>query len=164
MSTTPPAAPKAQVEHWAAGLRPHLSATSRVRLDALIGLIDAEGWINYAAAYAELFPDSLGDAAAKTRADKAFNNFRRNLKAVADEQGLLFELRVDQRKKADPAKRRLWFVTADDSVRLRQVRVGNTFGDRTEVLAGLSEGERIALDPVAAGIYAKSKAVARHGE
>lgn len=58
----------------------------------------------------------------------------------------------------------VYVVTADDSVRLRQVRVGNTFGDRTEVLAGLSEGERIALDPVAAGIYAKSKAVAHHGD
>ena len=58
----------------------------------------------------------------------------------------------------------VYVVTADGSVRLRQVRVGNTFGDRTEVLAGLTEGERIALDPVAAGIYAKSKAVAHHGE
>jgi RND family efflux transporter MFP subunit len=44
----------------------------------------------------------------------------------------------------------------DGGVRLRQLRVGNVFGDRVEVLAGLSAGERVALDPVAAGIYVKS--------
>jgi hypothetical protein len=30
------------------------------------------------------------------------------------------------------------------------VRPGHRFGERVEVLAGLSEGERIAIDPVAA--------------
>lgn len=44
----------------------------------------------------------------------------------------------------------------DGGVRLRQLRIGNEFGDRVEVLAGLSEGERVAVDPVAAGIYVKS--------
>ena len=58
----------------------------------------------------------------------------------------------------------VYVVGDEDRLRLRQVRVGNTFGDRTEVLAGLAEGERIALDPVAAGIYVKSRAVARRGE
>ena len=52
------------------------------------------------------------------------------------------------------------YVVSDDDVRLRQVRAGNTFGDRTEILAGLSAGERLALDPVRAGIYVKSRAVA----
>ena len=37
---------------------------------------------------------------------------------------------------------------------LRQVRLGNRFGDNIEVLAGLSEQEPIAVDPVAAGIMA----------
>lgn len=46
----------------------------------------------------------------------------------------------------------------DGGVRLRQVRVGSEFGDRIEVLAGLREGERVAVDPVAAGIYVKSNA------
>lgn len=55
----------------------------------------------------------------------------------------------------------VYVAGTDDTIRLRQVRVGNTFGDRTEVLAGLTEGERIALDPVGAGIYVKSRAVAR---
>ncbi len=57
----------------------------------------------------------------------------------------------------------VYVVGDDQEVRLRQVRAGNTFGERTEILAGLAEGETIALDPVAAGIYAKSGAVARHG-
>jgi len=48
------------------------------------------------------------------------------------------------------------YVYANDEVRMRQIRVGATFGDRVEVLAGLKEGERIALDPVQAGIYAKT--------
>ena len=36
---------------------------------------------------------------------------------------------------------------------LRQVRLGNTFGDDVEILAGLQAGEKIARDPVAAGIW-----------
>lgn len=49
------------------------------------------------------------------------------------------------------------YVVRDDlRLRLRQIRVGNTFGDRTEVLAGLFDGDQIALDPVRAGIYLKS--------
>jgi RND family efflux transporter MFP subunit len=48
------------------------------------------------------------------------------------------------------------YVFADDAVRLRQIRVGANFGDQVEVLAGLNEGETIALDPVQAGIYAKT--------
>jgi len=48
------------------------------------------------------------------------------------------------------------YVYANDEVRLRQIRVGATFGDQVEVLAGLKEGEQIALDPLQAGIYAKT--------
>ena len=58
----------------------------------------------------------------------------------------------------------VYVVDNEDRVRLRQVRVGNRFGDRIEVLAGLAEGERIGLDPVAAGIFVKTQAVAQHGE
>lgn len=50
----------------------------------------------------------------------------------------------------------VYVITASQRVRFRQVRVGNVFGNRIEVLAGLEEGERIALDPVRAGIYLKS--------
>lgn len=44
------------------------------------------------------------------------------------------------------------YVIQDDRPRLRQVRIGGRFDDRIEILAGLEAGERIALDPVSAGI------------
>ena len=47
------------------------------------------------------------------------------------------------------------YITQGDEVALRQVRLGRRYGDFVEVLAGVSEGETIALDPVAAGIYLK---------
>lgn len=49
------------------------------------------------------------------------------------------------------------YVVADDSVRLRQVRTGQRFGERVEILSGLSAGEAVALDPVRAGIVAKGQ-------
>lgn len=52
----------------------------------------------------------------------------------------------------------VYVVAADQIVRFRQVRIGNRFGERVEVLAGLSEGEQVAVDPVQAGIYVKSMA------
>lgn len=58
----------------------------------------------------------------------------------------------------------LYVIDDDGAVRLRQVRAGNTFDDRTEILAGLDAGERIALDTVRAGIYVKSQAVANDEE
>lgn len=48
------------------------------------------------------------------------------------------------------------YVSANGDVRLRQVRIGHPFGDQVEVLAGLEVGELVALDPVQAGIYAKT--------
>ncbi|HWC77545.1 MAG TPA: efflux RND transporter periplasmic adaptor subunit [Blastocatellia bacterium] len=43
------------------------------------------------------------------------------------------------------------FVVDDSSIaRLRLVRTGKSFGDRVEVLTGLSDGERIVIDPVKA--------------
>jgi len=49
------------------------------------------------------------------------------------------------------------YVSYSDDVVLRQVRLGRTYGDSIEVLAGLSEGERVATDAVAAGIYLKER-------
>ena len=40
----------------------------------------------------------------------------------------------------------------------RQVRLGRDLGDSLVVLAGLSEGERVALDPIAAGAALKTQA------
>ena len=54
----------------------------------------------------------------------------------------------------------VYVVSDEGDVRLRQVRAGNTFDDRTEILAGLAAGESVALDPVRAGIHIKSQAVA----
>jgi RND family efflux transporter MFP subunit len=51
------------------------------------------------------------------------------------------------------------YVIVDGGIRLRQIRVGETRDDRVEILAGLTEGERVALDPVQARIYAKRPAV-----
>ncbi len=50
------------------------------------------------------------------------------------------------------------YVVDGDAVTLRQLRLGRRYGDSIEVLAGLSEGEQIATDPVAAGIYIKDQA------
>ncbi|MDH3953667.1 MAG: efflux transporter periplasmic adaptor subunit, partial [Gammaproteobacteria bacterium] len=54
----------------------------------------------------------------------------------------------------------VYVVSGEGDIRLRQVRAGNTFDDQTEILAGLDAGERVALDPVRAGIYVKSQVVA----
>ena len=53
----------------------------------------------------------------------------------------------------------VYVVDDDDNVRMRQVRVGPEFGDRVEVLAGLHPGDRVAEDPVSAGIYLKTRSV-----
>ena len=44
----------------------------------------------------------------------------------------------------------VYVIDAKGQVSLRYVRPGHRFGDKIEVLAGLSAGERIALDPIAA--------------
>ena len=49
------------------------------------------------------------------------------------------------------------YVVTDGRVGLRQVRLGRRYGEDAEVLAGLDEGETVALDPVAAGIYIKER-------
>jgi RND family efflux transporter MFP subunit len=53
----------------------------------------------------------------------------------------------------------VYVVGDDNSVRLRQVRVGRSFGERIEVLSGLHPGEQIATDPVSAGIYLKTRSI-----
>jgi RND family efflux transporter MFP subunit len=49
------------------------------------------------------------------------------------------------------------YVASDDQVSLRQVRLGRRYGDSVEVLAGVSEGESVATDPVSAGIFLKDQ-------
>ena len=49
------------------------------------------------------------------------------------------------------------YVADEERVALRQVRIGRRYGGDFEILAGLDEGEYVALDPVAAGIYIKER-------
>ncbi len=51
----------------------------------------------------------------------------------------------------------VYVVSESGEVSLRQVRLGNPSGNRVEILAGLSAGENIALDPVRAAIALKNK-------
>lgn len=53
----------------------------------------------------------------------------------------------------------VYVVDDEQRIRMRQVRVGGTFDSRTEILTGLRQGERVAADPVRAGILLKTKAV-----
>ena len=50
------------------------------------------------------------------------------------------------------------YVVDGESVSLRQVRLGRSYGESIAVLAGLAEGESVATDPVRAGILAKEQA------
>ncbi len=51
----------------------------------------------------------------------------------------------------------VYVVDAQDKVIFRQIRAGARHGDRLEVLAGLSAGERVALDPIRAGVHLKEQ-------
>jgi RND family efflux transporter MFP subunit len=50
--------------------------------------------------------------------------------------------------------RGVYVIGADGRVSLRQVRLGRPVGDAVEVIAGLAAGERVAIDPVLAGLDA----------
>jgi RND family efflux transporter MFP subunit len=54
------------------------------------------------------------------------------------------------------------YVVGDNGIRLRQVRTGQTFGERIEILAGLADGEHVALDTVRAGMVAKAGTGSSH--
>jgi hypothetical protein len=44
----------------------------------------------------------------------------------------------------------VYVIDAQNRTELRYVRTGHLFGDRIEILSGLSPGERVATDPIAA--------------
>jgi len=56
--------------------------------------------------------------------------------------------------------RGVYVVAPDGRVALRQVRLGHVRGDQVEILAGVVGGERIAVDPAAAGLKARRPAKA----
>jgi RND family efflux transporter MFP subunit len=51
----------------------------------------------------------------------------------------------------------VYVIDDGGEIALRQVRPGNRFGDRVEILAGLDADESIAIDPVRAGIEYKRR-------
>ena len=51
------------------------------------------------------------------------------------------------------------YVVSDQRVTLRQLRTGHRFDDRIEVLSGLSAGEAIATDPMAAAAHAAASRI-----
>lgn len=51
----------------------------------------------------------------------------------------------------------LYVVNKDGRIGFRQVRLGERSGDQIEVLAGLESGEKVAVDPIAAGIALKQQ-------
>ena len=53
------------------------------------------------------------------------------------------------------------YVVADKSIRLRQIRLGNRVGNQVQVLSGLSVGEGIAADPLAANIRLSEQQAAK---
>jgi RND family efflux transporter MFP subunit len=72
----------------------------------------------------------------------------------ADERLLVPAAAVVQRSEM----RAVYVVAPDGRVSLRQVRLGHVRGDRVEILAGLKNGEAVALDPIAAGLAARRPA------
>lgn len=48
-----------------------------------------------------------------------------------------------------------YIVSEDGSISMRHIRLGQPYGDSQVVLAGVHKGERVALDPVAAGVALK---------
>lgn len=76
--------------------------------------------------------------------------------ATGTEQQLLMPAQAVVRRSEVTAA---YVVEPDGRVRFRQVRIGATQGDdRVIVLSGLTEGERVAIDPVAAGQALKAQA------
>jgi RND family efflux transporter MFP subunit len=105
-------------------------------------------------------------------ADPATNTFRvrLNLPDVGEDLGLLPGMFVKTAVKLGESQRlvvpseavvfrsevvAVYVIDPDGRIGLRQIRVGRELPEGFEVLAGLREGERIALDPVHAGIYLK---------
>jgi len=52
------------------------------------------------------------------------------------------------------------YIVTDDQITLRQVRLGRRYDSRIEILAGVTEKELVATNPVQAGIYLKEHSTA----
>ena len=134
------------------------TVASEVRRNPSAALITGEGRVE--AAEITLFPI----------ADPVTNTFRVRLELPEGQYGLYPGMFVKAAFRIGEAERLMVpssavlhrsevtavYVIGENGIRLRQVRTGQTFDKRTEVLSGLSAGEQVALDPVRAGIVAKS--------
>jgi RND family efflux transporter MFP subunit len=56
----------------------------------------------------------------------------------------------------------VYVVTPGDHVHFRQIRLGRALDDAWVVLSGLTAGEPVALDPIAAGVLLKTQTPVRH--
>jgi RND family efflux transporter MFP subunit len=141
------------------------SVASEVRKNPAAAVITGEGRVE--AASITLFPT----------ADPVTNTFRVRLELPEGQFGLYPGMFVKAAFRIGEAERLLVpssavlhrsevtavYVIGEQGIRLRQVRTGQSFGDRTEILAGLTAGEKVALDPVRAGIAAKAARESGHG-
>jgi RND family efflux transporter MFP subunit len=57
----------------------------------------------------------------------------------------------------------VYVLDPDRGVHFRQIRVGRDYGGALVVLSGLTAGETVALDPIAAGVALKAQAKAKAG-
>jgi RND family efflux transporter MFP subunit len=134
------------------------TVANEVRLDPSAALITGEGRVE--AAEITLFPI----------ADPVTNTFRVRLELPEGQYGLYPGMFVKAAFRMGEAERLMVptsavlhrsevtavYVIGANGIRLRQVRTGQSFGNQTEILSGLSAGEEVALDPVRAGIVVKS--------
>jgi RND family efflux transporter MFP subunit len=51
----------------------------------------------------------------------------------------------------------VYVIDENQKPSLRQIRLGHEFGEKIEILAGLDDGEKVALNPVQAGIELKAR-------
>ena len=55
----------------------------------------------------------------------------------------------------------VYVVDSNQQIQFRQVRTGIIEGDRVEIVAGLDNGELVAIDPIQAGIQLKTSRAAQ---
>ncbi|MCG6872064.1 MAG: efflux RND transporter periplasmic adaptor subunit [Gammaproteobacteria bacterium] len=115
-------------------------------------------------------PIEVRDLTVSPRADLATRSFRVRVALPEGTHGLFPGMAVKLAVATGEAQRLLVpersvvhrsevtgvYVLVGDRVVFRQVRVGRRHGDSREVLAGLHEGEQVALDPVQATIFLKA--------
>lgn len=137
----------------------------RVAVDVPQSSIDAIRRIKQAAVYIDGRRIEVGKLTVFPEAAKPSNTFRARLELpenaadlypgmfvkVGFVTGTARRLLVPRRSVVERGEvTAVYVVNGENRASLRQVRLGRRFEQEVEVLAGLSDGERVALDPVAA--------------